>query len=523
VKKVRTGLPLHPFLLVAYFFAFLYANNPGRVQLGILALPFALALGGVAALYFLFFRGTRDARRAALLTSLLVLLFFAYGHAYGVLYAWLLSMDALLLHLLLTQGVLAVLLVGQVAIRRARDLTSATFAAHVMAGLLLVMVSVPLLSKGLRGDAGFDGVSSATTPQSEAAAHDEPDIYLIILDSYARQDILERHYGFDNRLMLDSLVSLGFQVVPQSRSNYAWTHLTIPSLLNMRYLDELASGRHEHGMAPRRANALAQRNEVVDLLRRFGYYYIHFSSTYGSTRRSPIADEEVQCRGGVFDEEGYRALVESTWLRVLDFAVANDLARCHLSQFEQLERSAARPSPKFVFAHFIPPHHPYLFDRDGRVLRRATIANQMRFQDNLWADRAGYLEQLRFVNKRVLGAIEGILEGSDRTPVIVVMSDHGPQLPGTDTETLLKARFANFTAMLLPGATGLAVPGDLTPVNVFRLILGEYLGLDLPLLPNHHVFSTFQDPYAFTDVTSVLASFKESVNASSVDGNQGAP
>jgi hypothetical protein len=498
--------PVHPFLFVAYFFAFLYANNLGRVNTATMALPFGLAIGIVAVIYVVLYRATRDVHRGALLTSLLVLLFFAYGHAYGWVYSRV-SVTPLMLHLLLTQTVLALLLVGQMAIRRARDVKQATVAAHLMAALLLIMASLPLMTGGSRGEANGPTWQTSAVEPGVGVGHDAPDIYLIVLDSYARRDVLEQHYQFDNQVMLDSLRAIGFQISEHSNSNYTWTFLSLASLLNMRYLDELATGPRERGLTPSRAESLVRTNQVVDLLQTNGYRYIHFNSTFGATRNSPIADEQVHCRGAIFDEEAYRALIESTWLRVLDFAVASDLARCHLHQFEQLASVAGRPGPKFVFAHFIPPHHPYLFDREGKVLRRATIANQMQFQRNLWADRDGYLEQLLFVNDRVLDVIGRILEESEAEPVIVLMSDHGPQLPEADNHTFLAARFANLTAMYLPdlGRIGNStVPADITPVNIFRLVLGQYLGFELPTLPNRHIFSTFHDPYAFVDVTSEL-------------------
>ncbi len=68
-----------------------------------------------------------------------------------------------------------------------------------------------------------------------------------------------------------------------------------------------------------------------------------------------------------------------------------DIASCHLQNFDALAAQASAPGPKFVFAHFLLPHHPYLFDRDGNVLRHATISDQFEFQKRLWEDRAAYL------------------------------------------------------------------------------------------------------------------------------------
>jgi hypothetical protein len=47
-----------------------------------------------------------------------------------------------------------------------------------------------------------------------------PDIYYVILDGYARADILDELYGYDNSRFLDYLERHGFFVAETSHSNY---------------------------------------------------------------------------------------------------------------------------------------------------------------------------------------------------------------------------------------------------------------------------------------------------------------
>ena len=128
------------------------------------------------------------------------------------------------------------------------------------------------------------------------------------------------------------------------------------------------------------------------------------------------------------------------------------LADCHNSNFASLAGIAPEPGPKFVLAHFILPHHPYLFDRHGNVLRDATIVNQFDYQSKLWEQRDRYLEQLLYVNDAVVTAISRIKETSARPPVIIVQSDHGPQLnAGLERAERRRVRLANLAAFHLPG------------------------------------------------------------------------
>jgi hypothetical protein len=64
-----------------------------------------------------------------------------------------------------------------------------------------------------------------------------PDIYVIVLDSYARSDVLMDSFDYDNQPFTQALTKLGF-VVPQcSMSNYAYTAFSMSSMFNMNYLD----------------------------------------------------------------------------------------------------------------------------------------------------------------------------------------------------------------------------------------------------------------------------------------------
>ena len=114
---------------------------------------------------------------------------------------------------------------------------------------------------------------------------------------------------------------------------------------------------------------------------------MHLQSTWGGTASNPFADEFLPCHAGLFGNEYLRAVADASWLRALESKASLDIASCHLQNFETLAAQARAPGPKFVFAHFVPPHHPYLFDRDGTVLRRATISDQFEFQKRLWEDR----------------------------------------------------------------------------------------------------------------------------------------
>ncbi len=66
-----------------------------------------------------------------------------------------------------------------------------------------------------------------------------PDIYFIVLDAYARDDVLKEMYGFDNTEFLAYLRNKGFYIAERSAANYCQTGLSIGSCFNLCYLDKL--------------------------------------------------------------------------------------------------------------------------------------------------------------------------------------------------------------------------------------------------------------------------------------------
>jgi len=67
-------------------------------------------------------------------------------------------------------------------------------------------------------------------------------------------------------------------------------------------------------------------------------------------------------------------------------------------------------------------------------------------------------------------------------------------------------KYGILDAMYLPGTEAPVLPPSMSSVNTFRLVLGAYLGADLPLLPDRSFTSASKlRPYDLTDITDRLA------------------
>ncbi len=513
----------YPLLLCIYPILLIYSGNMDSVEFSNAVVPFILSLSGTILLMGLFYFISRDTNKAALIASLFLIMLFSYGHTHSAIYKHLVIADIKagkdsdfykqLVYWSLIGSWILVLLFSSIKIIRSKNLelmAKTAFPINFMAAILVTMpIATIVINVVTADDARASEIKNSAANDNLGANTNVgylPDIYYIILDGYARNDFLKRYYSFDNKKFIDDLKSKGFFVAEKSRSNYFWTQLSLTSSLNMEHIQYFSRDRSKIRKNNKLLNKRIRENEVKKYLKKLGYKYIHLTSTYEVTRDNSQADMQIDCSKGTFQNEFYRTLAESTLLKSNEQSISKDLSDCHLENMKTLANiSGTIKGPKFVFSHFVPPHHPYLFDRDGKVLRHATVSNQFEFQKYLWFDRKKYVDQIVYLNKRFTEIVSAIQNNSKNPPVIIIQSDHGPQLLNPKNKKkehreFKNARSANFMAVHTPKATNI-IPDNVTPVNLFRLLFNYYFNDDKKILPNTIYYSGFHRPYKFKEWT----------------------
>ena len=341
----------------------------------------------------------------------------------------------------------------------------------------------------------------------------KPDIYYIVVDGYARSDILQEMFHFDNFEFVGFLQEAGFIVPSASLSNYPATPLSITSTLNMDYIDALVPALND---SPHRwlMEPLIDHSRLRAVLEAQGYQIISIGTNWTITD-NPTADVYLSALPLVLtDFEGF--LLDKTPLGFLQPALQRvavmPTAASHrasiLHSFETLADVAPRPGPKFVMAHIISPHPPFVFDPQGNPLETGgsfTFQDADEFPGTVAEYSQRYVGQVQFVNAQLEKTIESILAQSAMPPIIILQADHGSGLHtdlGSAEKTCIHERFSPFAAYYLPGIDSRAVPDHISTVNVFRLVLNEYFEAGLPLLENRQYFyRDSQNYYDFADVT----------------------
>ena len=465
----------------------LWAANRSEFEPGVIMVP-AIVVTGLALLLVAVFRAiTGRLGAASLLASATLVAFFAFGTELDVLAAVLghePGRSALLVRAVnlvaLALVVVAVILVS----RRGRDIGRLARLVGLWALVLIVLGVVrPFggatdLSLGLDGagpgalDEGDGGgavpaeatLGARTVPILPADEETHPDVYYVVLDGYARADALAAHYGFDNGAFLAELAARGFFVADRSAANYPYTYLSLASSLNERYLtDEIGRSDPYRAYLP-----LIRSSGVATRFRERGYAYAITRTVWAGTSGSPIADE-VLGPSTAFANEYEAAIVEQSIFRGL--LPHPSIADYHFAAFDALETIATDVRPTFTLAHIILPHPPYVLDRDGRVVQDISV---LRGQWGGAANERGYLEQVRYVNDRIIEVIDTILAQSTTRPIIVLQGDHGSWSTrfeaGVPPEVVAAERMSILNAYLVPDDVRSLLYPSITPVNTFRAI-----------------------------------------------------
>jgi hypothetical protein len=493
-------VPLHPIFFAFYFVLSLVGLNISQLYLQetFRSILFVFALAGLAVIIMrLVFK---DWMRGALAVSLLMVLFFTYGHVYNILEktAPALGRHRLLLPFWLLLSAIGLLLIA----RRVKNPITITKVLNIVALVALVFPVYQIVSWEIRlAQAGTNpmvnlpGIGNLQLTASQTP----PDVYFIVLDEYTRQDVLDQAYHFDNSPFLDELRQMGFIVVDCSQSNYSQTEMVLSSILNLNYLDALGKFDSSTKEASDLRH-LIKDNTVMNAFHSLGYKLVSFATGfpfsefyYADYYLSPDSRNTALLeRMNPFEVmllKSTASLALSDFAKILPSSLVPDTSQPLETKREQvlfdLEKLGTIPQEisglKFVFAHILVMHEPFVFSSDGIPENYPDVMDAEQYYE-------AYRNQLEFTNSQLLPVLQRIIENSDPKPIIILQGDTGPG------KVSHSGRMAILSAYYLPGYDQPLSP-TFTPVNNFRLIFDHYFGGKLALLPDYSNFSLYTSPF----------------------------
>jgi hypothetical protein len=383
----------------------------------------------------------------------------------------------------------------------------------------------------------------AIASNGPATPQEKPDIYYIVLDRYTNNTVLREQFSFDNSPFTSFLKDNGFHVNEEAYTSYPYTTMSIASTLNGIYTNELVAPFKDKAVQSRTLyHNLIWQSSVIKALKNAGYTYHSIGSNYGASYKAPLAEHEhtwthhLKIFGfnkylrGIealsFSNSPYYPLSQMTtswWPLKIAVREHADNIRDQIKALQDLS-GQQDAGGRFIFAHILVPHDPYIFNADGS------------FSDNSGNDNAGrlikdkYLGQVQFINTKMQEIISSAQANSGGEAIIILNSDEGPypsvlnatfEQPDATVDNLgrggtgadmttwpndyLRMKFGIQQAVHIPNAT----PSDLahlSSVNVFRIVLNRYLGYELDYLPQCH-FGLIRGDYNQFNYTDITARF----------------
>lgn len=517
---------IHTFNLALYYCSYLYVSNILQLPFLFLLKPlfiFFLSAGFIIFIINLFVKNTRF---AAILVSLFLIFTFSFPQLLRIIpssVAFDPANPTQFNNSLIVEGLISlflfIIIILFVLILRKRFPFFPQFMnsfLNIISTGLLVMLVIQAASSFISTPVArnFNTYWHTYIDQNTRAITDNstsyPDIYLIVLDGYGSREVLQEIYEYDDTGFENELKDMGFTVIPQAKSNYSQTRLVFSSILNMSYINDLEDSVDQNTTDAQPLIEIINDNLVLKNLKSIGYETIAFPTGYPFTE-TMLVDKRI-FDGFEMTELDNQILVNSIFYPLFHNFIYSHYQNRVLYTLDTLPDLGSYSSPKFVFAHILSPHPPFVFDKSGNPITPPIIYNNYDVDNliNLTSPeyyQSSYVEQLEFISQKTLTTIRGILANSDTPPIIILCGDHGPGL-NVSHEQLASSnhyeRFHILYSLYLPGVDPETIPDDLSPVNTFRFIFNEYFGTDYAMLENRSYASQYSHPFNFVDVTDLV-------------------
>lgn len=343
----------------------------------------------------------------------------------------------------------------------------------------------------------------------------KPDIYYLVFDRYASSETLKDIYNYDNSDLVNFLTQQGFVTRSSAYANYPFTMSSLSSTMSLNYLPEFRrlfskDGEWQAGFAYR---SVINNPPIAQTLKAHGYSYTQVSSWWDFTRLNINADHHptISFRFNVLNKAFYLSDLErdiinksilSPWLTkgmsigknpILKYGLDRNPRQNFEAQTSALKELAVRDNkttPQFIFAHILSPHEPFIFKADGSDTDYSPDRNDLGIDE-----KVKYTNQVTYLNKRIKDLISHI-RASSPNAAIVIQADEGPYPKQFRFELAkghyydpidlplpqMKQKFGILASYYLPGVDPEKTKQVDSSVNIFRFVLNNYLGYNLPLL-----------------------------------------
>tara|TARA_B100000029_G_scaffold514523_1_gene617702 strand:+ start:648 stop:1871 length:1224 start_codon:yes stop_codon:yes gene_type:complete len=327
----------------------------------------------------------------------------------------------------------------------------------------------------------------------------KPDVYVIIMDEFAGEIQLSRDFDYYPEKFFEGLEMRDFNIPKFAFSNYPNTAYSIPSIMNMDYVDFIPETLGEKSTNTLMANEVGDDNNVMKIFHNNGYHVVSFYGGMGALGKS-FVDQKLCAPFEInndLKEKYLQIYVPFTYVNSqLIHGPINEKLQCIL---ENISVTSKKDKPHAYFIHVRLPHEPFVYDADGTY-------NEFSNYDA--SSKEGYLEQLKYSEKFIL-KLSDIIKENNPESAIIVFSDHGfrAEIDWEKKQLDNMIRGNNvITAIHIPGED-MVLPETVTLVNLFRMFFNQYLEDDFEILDDRIIWYNPIQPNKHYDVTEKFSEY----------------
>lgn len=468
-------IPIYPLLLAVYPVLFLFSYNIAETPLNEIYVPLLLSIIVSLLIWAIVFAVTKDLLRSALIVAVIQLFLFNYGRIYDLFTSINVSFAKhryLIAIMILITGYACYFIMF---IKNKNTKGNLTLTLNIVTSALIIINVVNISMFNINRVDKKHEVKEQSINLDISDKYDRPDIYLIIPDEYASVNTMKEVYEYDNSEFIKDLEDKGFYIA-NGKSKYIGTSSSIPSILNMNYLEQGSSSISD--------------SKVQKYLESIGYKTTWFGieAYYDSIWKIKASQYYNFYHNGMISEFE-KVLIETTFIRPFYEYNLNkqylDIYRSAINKsLSTFSSTINDPGPKLVILHLMSPHEPFIFDANG-----GEVSFDNRFN---WNDKKYYRDQYIYITKRLTNLTNELISKTKGNAIILIQSDHGPRGGITENDSVTNwdivpegYRHEVFQAYYLPNNGASVMYKEISPVNLFRVIFDYYFKTKLGKLEDY--------------------------------------
>ena len=496
--------PIYIIFLTIFLTIFLFSENMHELVPTDIIIPLLIIVPISLFTFFILKLILKDSNKAALIVSIGLVLFFTYGHFYSIIKGFTIFNEDIGRHrYIIIPFVIGIFLPAYFIIRSKIDFKNITKILNGVSAVLIVMMILNITAFGITGIESYSTINFEVNDSSIELQnmHSTPDVYYIILDEYGGPESM-KYLNYDNSQFYEFLKEKNFIIPEKSTSNYPMSHFSIPSTMNMEYVNDLSNILGEDSKTFLPLREMFYNSQVIKNFESLGYDIVIFESGFVPSENFVLVDD-IMCHeegidSALLDMIGRTSMIGYFVERYGEEKI-RDRINCAFSEIKTIGNN--KDEPIFVFVHMLFPHAPYVFGPNGE-----TVIPGNPISSEVWDEKIAYLDQVQFANKKTIETIENILE-HDKNSIIIIQSDHGSGFDidwKNPDESMILQRLSILNAYYVPEISENQFYENITPVNSFRIIFNNYFNTNYKILEDRNYWNNADTPWDFHDVTEII-------------------